>query len=257
MPEFSDFAILAGAMKLAYAVAGIVMLVYVSRWLDRRAEKALASEDVHGFGAALRLIRTDATAAAIYQGARFLALAVLLAALMGCGAASAGPVMPSKYDASIKAAAAKWWPQGPGWKAWKAQLYQESRLDPAAVSPVGAAGLAQMMPGTWAEVTRELRLGSLSPHHEIAIEAGAYYMAKLSRAWSAPRPALDRHRLAQASYNAGTGNLLRAQARCGGAALYAEITPCLPAVTGNRNAAETTTYVERIARYWAILEVGA
>lgn len=256
MPDISDFAILAGAMKLAYAMLGIIMLVYVSRWLDARAARALAREDVNGFGAALRLIRTNAIAAAIYQGARFLTLGILLAALMGCAPAVAGPAFPTRYDGAIKSAAAKWWPAGPSWKAWKAQLYQESRLDPAAVSPVGAAGLAQFMPGTWGEVRRELRFGALSPNHEIAIEAGAYYMAKLSRAWSAPRPALDRHRLAQASYNAGTGNLLKAQARCGGPPLYADIVACLPAVTGEHSR-ETLTYVERIARYWALLEAGA
>lgn len=113
------------------------------------------------------------------------------------------------------------------------------------------------MPGTWDDVSRALGFGVVSPHvARYAIEGGAYYMAKLRRTWSSPRPSDDRQKLAQASYNAGAGNLISAQRRCGGALLYAEIIPCLEQVTGPRNAHETRTYVERIARWWLMLEVG-
>lgn len=105
------------------------------------------------------------------------------------------------------------------------------------------------MPGTWAQVTRELGWTGISPRDaKYAVQAGAYYMAKLKRSWKSPRPAMDRHQLAQASYNAGMGHLVSAQRLCGGPALYAEIIRCLPQVTG-RHSAETITYVERIARW--------
>jgi len=140
---------------------------------------------------------------------------------------------------------------------WKAQLYQESRLDPSAVSPVGAAGLAQFMPATWNQIAAELRLGLVDRHAvEPAILAGAYYMAKLRRGWRSERPEDDRQKLAQASYNAGFGSLLAAQSSCGGKALYAEIVSCLPQVTGDKNAHETTTYVQRIWRWWQMMEAG-
>lgn len=149
---------------------------------------------------------------------------------------------------------ARWWGQGPEWQWWKAQLYQESLLDPEAVSPAGAQGLAQFMPGTWAEVTRQLGLHGVPPSHaRHAIDAGAYYMAKLQRTWKAPRPHMDRHRLAQASYNAGAGHIIKAQAVCGGPALYAEIIECLPLVTG-RHSWETITYVDKIERWRRMMD---
>lgn len=112
------------------------------------------------------------------------------------------------------------------------------------------------MPGTWQEVQRDLGWVSVSPHSERhAIFAGAYYMAKLSRIWKSKRPILDRHWLAQASYNAGAGNILKAQKLCGGANRYHQIIACLPQVTG-RHSAETLTYFKRIARWWAEMAPG-
>lgn len=162
---------------------------------------------------------------------------------------------PDKYDREIKSAVDRYWPHFPFWKAWKAQLYQESRLDPNAVSPVGATGLAQFMPGTWDDVSRQLGYEGISPRDaKYAIGAGAFYMAKLTKGWSSPRPTFDRHWLAQASYNAGFGNLLKAQKACGNKSLYADIIECLPEITGHHSK-ETITYVERIDRWWRLMEL--
>lgn len=168
---------------------------------------------------------------------------------------SSASSFPDRYDRDIEQAAERYLPSI-DWRLLKAQFYQESRLDPAAVSPVGAAGVAQFMPGTWLEVSRALGLEGVSPHMAgPAIEAGAYYMARLRSGWSAPRPEADRHSLALASYNAGFGSLLAAQRRCGGTNLYREISPCLPAVTGEYSR-ETLTYVRRIWRYWTEMVIG-
>lgn len=149
-----------------------------------------------------------------------------------------------------------YWADWPYWLSWKAQLWQESRLDPDAESPVGARGIAQFMPGTWADIAPALGYGHLSATAaRPAIEAGAFYMARLRRGWSSPRPQPDRHWLAAASYNAGFGNILQAQKRCGGPALYHEIMVCLPQVTG-RHSEETITYVQRIKRWWRMMESG-
>ena len=156
---------------------------------------------------------------------------------------------PSDYDKDIKQAAERYMP-GYDWRLWKAQLYQESLLDPSAVSPVGARGLAQFMPATWAEVSRQLGMSGISPHMATpAINAGGYCMGKEIKMWSAPRPAADRYSLAAASYNAGAGNLLKAQRECGGANSYNGIVECLPLVTGHHSN-ETKTYVQRIWSYW-------
>ncbi len=161
-----------------------------------------------------------------------------------------------KYDREIQQAVKRWWPELPYWKLWKAQLYQESKLDPAAVSHAGARGLAQFMPATWGDIAHELGLRG-SPHDPDAIEAGAYYMAKLRRVWRAERTPLQRHDLAAASYNAGAGNVLKAQRFCGNARLWEGIGSCLPRVTGETNGHETQTYVARIAKWWRQLEAGA
>lgn len=127
-------------------------------------------------------------------------------------------------------------------------------MKPDAVSPVGARGLAQFMPGTWRDVARRMNFPhGTSPHEAaFAIEAGAYYMAQLRAQWRSPRPALDRHQLAQASYNAGIGNLVAAQKRCGMASGYAEIVACLPDITGGHSS-ETIAYVKMIAHWRALM----
>lgn len=252
---FDDFVLTASVLKLGYAVAGVLLLVGLSRWLDARVAKAMRSEDDCAFGRVIAEIRTSALASGIYYGLRLVALAIVVAALMGCSPAAAS-VFSDRYDRAIASAVATWWPDYPHPTAWKAQLWQESRLDPAAVSPAGARGLAQFMPGTWRDVRAQMRLApAASPHDVLAIEAGAFYMAKLRRGWSAPRPQDGRHVLAQASYNAGMGNILAAQEACGGARDWPEIAPCLPAVTG-RHAAETIGYVRQIAKWRAMMEAG-
>lgn len=141
------------------------------------------------------------------------------------------------------------------WRLLKAQYWQESRLRPDARSPVGAEGIAQFMPATWSEILRAMgrelvdrRLATPS------IEAGAFYMARLRRNWSSPRPWQDRHLLALASYNAGIGHILAAQRACGMAVLYEPIMACLPQITG-RHAAETQGYAPAIWRWWRQMEI--
>lgn len=245
---FDDFVLTAAAMKATYAILAVIGLIWLSSRLDQRAGRS--------FGQSMEEMARDPMALAIYYGARFAGLALLVGLLMGCSAAQAGPVIPSKYDSRIKSAVASYWPDYPAWTAWKAQLYQESRLDPAAVSPVGAAGLAQMMPATWADLTRQMRLGAASPHTEIAIDAGAYYMARLRGQWKRGRTPDQRQPLAQASYNAGTGTIIRAQKLCDGAADWGGISPCLMKVSGPAHARETTTYVARIEQWRRMIDAG-
>ena len=157
----------------------------------------------------------------------------------------------ARYDRDIEQAVAHWWPPYPEchWLWLKAQLYQESLLDPLAVSPAGAAGLGQFMPGTWGDVSARLGFRGVSRHSaRHSIQAAAFYMRQLWNSWSSPRPLLDRLFLAFASYNAGLGNILKAQREAGGAVLYEAIIAALHRVTGHHSR-ETITYVKRINRW--------
>ncbi|MCM0018443.1 MAG: transglycosylase SLT domain-containing protein [Tagaea sp.] len=188
------------------------------------------------------------------------ALAALLAGLVASPASAQR--FPDRYDPAIEAAARHYWPGVP-WRLWKAQLWQESGLRADAVSPVGAKGIAQFMPATWAEITRAMGRTDVHPFlAEPAIEAGAFYMAQLRRHWQRQGAgAADTHRLAQASYNAGQGSIRRAARSCGprgdGREFetdWAKVAECLPAITG-KHAAETIGYVRQIARWFAMMEI--
>lgn len=124
-------------------------------------------------------------------------------------------------------------------------------MNPLAVSPAGARGICQFMPGTWREAQAAIR-SAADIHHPVAsIHAAAWYMARLRKQWNpGTRSERDHYSLALASYNAGTGNILRAQRLCGDAQHYAQIMVCLPRVTGPHNAAETQGYAPRIWRHY-------
>jgi soluble lytic murein transglycosylase-like protein len=83
----------------------------------------------------------------------------------------------------------------------KAVMQTESAFDATAVSPVGAVGLMQLMPGVAAELGVT---DALDPRQNIM--AGAKYLRQL----------LDSHKgnvsLALASYNAGPGNVAKYRA---------------------------------------------
>jgi membrane-bound lytic murein transglycosylase MltF len=183
-------------------------------------------------------------------------LLVLLLSALPAAAQQAPVAIPTRYDLQIAEASARWLPWD--WRWLKAQYYAESALNPAAVSPAGARGIAQLMPGTHTELAAALRSPWASPHDvEYAIEAGAFYMRRMRAIWTAPRPEDERRRLAQASYNAGAGNIIAAQRRCnadsaGPCRDWPQIAAHLHKVTGHHHA-ETLGYVARIERLFARL----
>ena len=80
--------------------------------------------------------------------------------------AGAGGDWSHAYDQRFRNAALQEWEPERHifWPALKAQAACESSLREDAVSPVGAAGIAQFMPGTWQEVVaREGWEGDPSP----------------------------------------------------------------------------------------------
>lgn len=134
------------------------------------------------------------------------------------------------------------------WRMTKAQLVAESGLNPIARSPVDAVGLAQFMPETWREVMDQLNmpLNTSRTDPEASIIACAHYMSSLIKKWKSPRPEIDRYCFALASYNAGMGNILKAQKRATEKRAFASVIAELPHITGPDNAKQTHDYVKRI-----------
>jgi hypothetical protein len=109
----------------------------------------------------------------------------------GPGAARGVPAfVPARFREPLLRSAGRW---GVSAALLAAQLEAESGFDPGAVSPAGAQGIAQFMPGTAASV------GLRDPFDPVAaIDAQAKLMAQLMRQFrSVP--------LALAAYNAGPG----------------------------------------------------
>jgi len=92
------------------------------------------------------------------------------------------------------------------WRLIAAQIYQESRFDPHAVSSGGATGLMQMLPDT----ARSLGFRNLS-EPEAAIHAGVKYLYELRNEFDAEVPAGERTWFALAAYNAGYERVERAR----------------------------------------------
>ncbi|MGQ0558229.1 MAG: lytic transglycosylase domain-containing protein [Sphingosinicella sp.] len=93
------------------------------------------------------------------------------------------------------------------WTIVHAIARQETLFDRQAVSPAGARGLMQLMPGTARETARRIGIsydfGRLTSDVNYNVLLGSTYFGRLLEEWGGNYP------LAVASYNAGSGNVLR------------------------------------------------
>jgi hypothetical protein len=127
------------------------------------------------------------------------------------GGATLPSFVPARFRPTLIDAAAKW---NVSAALLAAQLMAESNFNPFAVSPAGAEGIAQFMPGTAASY------GLADPFDPVeAIDAQAHLMSDLMRQFGSPE-------LALAAYNAGPAPV--------------EACSCVPAIP------ETNAYVARI-----------
>jgi membrane-bound lytic murein transglycosylase MltF len=129
-----------------------------------------------------------------------------------------------------------------------AQGYQESRLDNAVKSKVGAIGVMQIMPATG----QDLGVGDIA-QLEPNIHGGIKYMRHLMDEYFAGEPMDDTNKLlfAFASYNAGPGRIrqLRRQAQ------KRDLNPNIwfgnvEQIVSERIGRETVTYVSNIFKYY-------
>jgi soluble lytic murein transglycosylase-like protein len=183
-------------------------------------------------------------------------LALFVLSLVSCLApapAFAVSPIPNKYDRSFRNWTALYMP-GRDWKLLKAQCWQESRFKDNAVSPVGAQGLCQFMPGTWRDVESQIKFKGSPFDSALNIQFAAYYMSRQRKFWSKVPVVLEMEKMAVASYNAGAGNIDKAWKLCERKPKWDKITPCLPSVTG-RHSKETTDYVKRIWAYYGELVI--
>ncbi len=162
-----------------------------------------------------------------------------------------------KYDKYFKKYSKRFFGVGFRWQFFKAQAIAESNLKPHARSTVGAAGIMQIMPRTYKEIRRKnpyIKGNRTQPRWNIA--AGIYYDRRLWNVWQAERPFLDRVRFMLGSYNAGKGNILKAQKIAANQGLdpnvWLSIQSSLPDVTGNRSN-ETIHYVDKIEKVKEVL----
>ena len=143
------------------------------------------------------------------------------------------------------------------WHHFKAQAIAESGLKKNAKSHVGAIGLMQIMPTTYEEIIKRHRYikgSGNSPRWNIA--AGISYNRSIWNLFKADRPFQDRLNFTFGSYNAGKGNIIKAQKRAKRSGinpdLWSSIEQTLPEVTG-RHSKETLDYVTKIKSIKQIL----
>ena len=153
-----------------------------------------------------------------------------------------------RYDSLLQwhfaaVAASHGFDEGVDWRLAKAQMLAESGGDPRAVSPVGARGLFQLMPGTWGA---GFEADWANPESSIAKG-----LLHLGYCWSIfqAEDGLERWKFALGAYNAGQGHIIAAQRILAGKKRatdqWNEVAVVLPEITGE-HATETITYVRHI-----------
>lgn len=164
-----------------------------------------------------------------------------------------------RFDGMFEDAAKKHLEVGFDWCWLKAWAMAESNLDQDAISPAGAVGILQVLPATGEWISAKYG-GKLRDAHELRnaktnIRIAALYISHLHRFWSYPRPSeYCRLQVVQASFNAGEGNILKAQTLSSGRLCWKHIAAYLHEVTGQKHSEETLSYVQTITENYLRLK---
>jgi membrane-bound lytic murein transglycosylase F len=118
---------------------------------------------------------------------------------------------PDRFDETFRKYSKRFFGVGFDWQYFKAQGLAESDLDPTATSRVGARGVMQLMPGTYAMIkSKRTDMGDITdPEWNIA--AGIMHSRGLWLRWKDHETTDERLRFMFASYNAGEGTIMRAK----------------------------------------------
>jgi len=134
------------------------------------------------------------------------------------------------------------------WLLMAAQGYQESQLNQAARSRVGAIGVMQVMPATG----KDLGVGNIA-EIEANIHAGVKYMRWMIDNYygNEPMTKLDKALFAFASYNAGAGRISQLRKEAARRGLDPNVWfQNVEYVAAEKIGAETVTYVGNIYKYY-------
>ena len=118
----------------------------------------------------------------------------------------------TKYDPIFQKYTKRYFGVGTDWRWFKAQGMAESDLTPTARSRVGARGIMQLMPSTYALIkgARSEKFGAIDdPEWNIA--AGILHSRGLWHRWEETETNDERLRFMFGSYNAGEGPIIRAR----------------------------------------------
>jgi membrane-bound lytic murein transglycosylase MltF len=164
----------------------------------------------------------------------------------------------SRYDDYFRKYSKRYFGPGFAWRVFKAQAMAESGLDSTATSAVGARGIMQIMPSTFAILSARWG-GVKSPEDaQTNIAAGIEHDAYLWGFFGQITPHPEHYRFMVGAYNAGEGTIQRAQ-RVARAA-HADATSWLGVASvadqvPHWRYRETLGYVDRIARYYHRLQM--
>src|ERR687895_833149 len=180
----------------------------------------------------------------------FIALTFFLMSTASAGAQRI-PREQERYDELFRKYSKRFFGVGYDWRYFKAQGMAESNLDSAVRSYVGARGIMQLMPSTFAQIqSRRTEFESID-HVEWNIAAGILHDRYLWTRWKELGIDDERRRFMFGSYNAGEGPILRARGmarqRQLDAHAWASIEQVAPEVRRWRYR-ETLGYVRKIQR---------
>ncbi len=154
-----------------------------------------------------------------------------------------------QFDESFRKYTKRFFGVGFDWQMFKAQAMAESQLDPHAHNPTGARGLMQLMPSTYRQIQTQNPDFKSIDDPEWNIAAGIQYDRTLWNLWNDHEADPDRQSFTFASYNAGRGTILRAQAMARSDSLdhlkWASIEAVAPRVQRWRHQ-ETLSYLRKI-----------
>lgn len=134
------------------------------------------------------------------------------------------------------------------WLLMTAQGYQESQLNQAVKSPVGAIGVMQIMPSTG----KEMNVGDIN-EVEANIHAGIKYMRWMIDQYYGKEPMtkMDKTLFSFASYNAGAGRISALRKEAARRGLDPNVWfHNVEYVAAEKIGAETVTYVSNIFKYY-------